>query len=528
MMRASSALSLLSVVGLASADYTGQFRPQVHFSPESGWLNDPNGLFVDSTGTYHLYYQFNPDSPDGGNQHWGHATSPDLYHWKNQPVALVPTDTLGTIWTGSAVIDSENTSGFFPDQDNGVVAIFTADTPSGAQQQALAYSKDDGYTFTYYDGNPILTYTSNDFRDPKVIWHDDTKNWVMIVSFASEGAVGFYTSPDLKSWTLASRFPYPTDTQAEGAVECPNISQLPFIPEGSDTSTGLVWMVWFSQGGGNGNKMQYFVGDFDGSTFKPYGDIRGLEFSSDDYAGQLWNYQTLPDGWQNTGVPGIHWATNGAYAGNTPTNTEGWRHAMTLPRNFYVTNSSTTAEDWKLMATPFDLSPVKGDLLTHSDNIVADGNKFTAKTNGNDANSDGTFLLNLKLTGLNGNAPGATIKITVSSSTSGESVIATQTFDGSNNIVLDRNNTNGFSADGYIGDGAVTSIGLAAIYGYDLTVVVDRSLWEFFVEDGARVGTQAFYLSEGNIVDTLTIETAGFPSEITIEADVYNLKSVWE
>ena len=146
---------LLIFVKMAMADYAGQYRPQVHFSPPTGFMNDPNGLFRDETGTWHLYYQYNPTDIVGGNQHWGHASSSNLYRWSNHDMVLYPTPELGSMFSGSAVIDSNNTSGFFPDQSNGVVAIYTAATPTG-QKQALAYSTDNGYTFTQYEGNPVL------------------------------------------------------------------------------------------------------------------------------------------------------------------------------------------------------------------------------------------------------------------------------------------------------------------------------------------------------------------------------------
>lgn len=198
-------------------DYTGAWRPQIHYSPPKDFMNDPNGCFVDSNGTWHLYYQCkllkvllvillkssdNPTATVAGNQHWGHATSQDLYHWENQKIAIFATED-SQIFSGSAVIDVNNTSGFFPDQTNGVIAIYTLNTAK-EQTQELAYSIDGGYTFEKYSGNPVLSVNSTQFRDPKVIRYGDS--WVMVVSYASDFVIGIFTSPDLKDWTHASNF----------------------------------------------------------------------------------------------------------------------------------------------------------------------------------------------------------------------------------------------------------------------------------------------------------------------------------
>jgi len=158
-------------------------------------MNDPNGMFVDAQGLWHLYYQYNPTAPVAGNQHWGHVTSPDLYHWENQKIALWPPSNTTFVYSGSAVVDVNNTSGFFPDQDNGVVAIYTIaafTTTAGVQTQNIAYSRDGGYTFETYADNPVIDINSTQFRDPKVLWHVPTEKWVMVVSYASEFTIGIY------------------------------------------------------------------------------------------------------------------------------------------------------------------------------------------------------------------------------------------------------------------------------------------------------------------------------------------------
>lgn len=163
-------------------DYTGAYRPRVHFSPPINFMNDPNGLHVDANGIWHLYYQYNPIEPVAGEQHWGHATSTDLYHWENQKIAIFPSNSTDYIYSGSAVVDVNNTSGFFPNQDNGVVAMYTLAVEDGYQVQNIAYSVDNGYTFQQYEKNPVINIQSPEFRDPQVTWHSDTQRWVRVFS----------------------------------------------------------------------------------------------------------------------------------------------------------------------------------------------------------------------------------------------------------------------------------------------------------------------------------------------------------
>ena len=193
------------------------FRPVYHFTPAYGWMNDPNGM-VYKDGVYHLFYQHNPYGSMWGNMHWGHATSTDLVNWKHQGDAISP-DALGTIFSGSCVVDKDNTAGFGA---GAIVAFYTS--ASDRQVQSMAYSLDNGKTFKKYARNPILTSTQRDFRDPKVIWHEDTKKWIMILAVGQEMQI--YSSSDLKDWTLESKFG--EGQGAHGGVwECPDLIELP-------------------------------------------------------------------------------------------------------------------------------------------------------------------------------------------------------------------------------------------------------------------------------------------------------------
>ena len=210
------------------------------------------------------------DNPTGivaGNQHWGHATSQDLYHWVNQPIALFPPNNLTFVFSGSAVIDVNNTSGFFPNQDNGVVAIYTLaqypDGQAGPQQQAIAYSTDGGYTFTLYEGNPVIPSESSQFRDPKVIWYED--HWVMVIAYAQEFAIGFFTSPNLIEWTATSNFSYHGLLGEQ--YECPNLVEVPV--NGTDGETMYILAISLNPGAPLGGSItEYFIGNFNGTHFE--------------------------------------------------------------------------------------------------------------------------------------------------------------------------------------------------------------------------------------------------------------------
>ncbi len=251
-----------------SAYYSEQHRPQLHFSPDSMWMNDPNGM-VYFEGEYHLFYQYYPDSNVWGPMHWAHAISTDLIHWEHLPIALYP-DSLGYIFSGSAVVDWDNTSGFGDGDVPPIIAIFTHHDPVGAdagandfQYQSIAYSLDKARTWTKYEGNPVVSNPGiRDFRDPKVIWDETSEQWVMV--FAAYDHVKFYGSPNLIDWTHLSDFGQEWGTHG-GVWECPEI--FPMTVEGTDQEK---WVLLSSINPGSpngGSGTQYFVGHFDGRTF---------------------------------------------------------------------------------------------------------------------------------------------------------------------------------------------------------------------------------------------------------------------
>jgi fructan beta-fructosidase len=354
-------------------------RPQVHFSPKVNWINDPNGMLYNK-GVYHLFYQYHPYSSVWGPMHWGHATSRDMINWKHEPIAIYP-DSIGTIFSGSAVVDKNNTSGFGKNGHTPLVAIFTQHNMEGEkagrndfQNQSIAYSDDEGKTWTKYEGNPVLKNPGIvDFRDPKVMWYEPQKKWIM--TLATKDCITFYSSKDLKNWIKESEFG--ATVGAHGGVwECPDLFTL-------DDNGRKVWVliVNINPGGPNkGSATQYFIGDFDGNKFIPSTtEIKWLDYGPDEYAGITWS---------NTGDRKVFlgWMSNWMYANVVPTET--WRNAMTIPRELKLKHvgdkifvaSQPVAELSKIQSKPIIISNVK---ITNSiDMAVKTGKvKFPCRIN---------------------------------------------------------------------------------------------------------------------------------------------------
>jgi fructan beta-fructosidase len=306
--------------------YTESYRPQFHFTPEEKWMNDPNGL-VYSNGKYHLFYQYYPDSTVWGPMHWGHAVSKDLLKWEHKPIALFP-DKNGLIFSGSAVIDKENTSSFGTKEKPAMVAIFTYHDMQGEQSgkkdfqtQGIAYSLDDGDSWTKYEGNPVIGNDGiKDFRDPKVFWNVKEKKWTMLLVAGDH--LQIWNSPNLMEWKKVSEFG--KEKGAHGGVwECPDL--FPLKIEGSDIEKWVL-LISINPGAPNGGSgTQYFIGDFDGTTFTTdQTESRWIDLGRDNYAGVTFN-----DTPNNERIF-IGWMSNWDYARDTPT--EKWRSAMTVPR----------------------------------------------------------------------------------------------------------------------------------------------------------------------------------------------------
>ena len=331
------------------------YRPHIHFTPKSGWMNDPNGMFY-LNGIYHLCFQYYPGGNTWGPMHWGHAVSSDLIRWEEKPIAIYPDDK-GYIFSGSAVVDVKNTSGLGENGVPPIVAVFTYHDMEGEkanrtdyETQAIAYSLDEGKTFKKYDGNPVIGNEGiKDIRDPKVIWDKARNQWVMVLAAGQE--ILFYSSSNLKDWKLESNFG--EGEGAHGGVwECPDLIQMKVESTGE-----LKWVLFVSinPGGPNeGSATQYFVGDFDGVTFSLDQSFKQeinntpskgiwIDYGRDNYAGVTWSNIPDTDGRQLF----IGWMSNWDYGQKVPT--ESWRSAMTIARSLSL---HSTGESYKLFSHP--------------------------------------------------------------------------------------------------------------------------------------------------------------------------------
>lgn len=338
-------LLLFACIRLAAFSQTGLYketwRPQFHFTPAKNWCNDPNGLMY-YKGVYHLFYQHNPFGNSWGHMSWGHATSKDLLYWEHQPLAI-PEENGIMIFSGTCVADENNTSGFA--KENGqvpFVAIYTGHIEGVNQSQHIAYSLDEGKTWTKYAGNPVLDLQKKDFRDPKVFWYAPKKYWVMAVMLPVEHKVQFYSSPNLKSWSLLSEFGPAGDTS--GVWECPDLVEVPAETEKGKKTGGkkTKWLLQMSMNAG----MQYFVGEFDGVKFineNPADKIYRPDYGPDYYAAI--SFGQLP---KRHPPVAMGWINNWNYANAIPTLP--WKGAMTLPRTLRVKKVNN---EWILMQRPY-------------------------------------------------------------------------------------------------------------------------------------------------------------------------------
>lgn len=444
-------LTLLSCASSIDQD-NEPHRPQIHFSPKEKWMNDPNGMLFYNN-TYHLFYQYYPDSTVWGPMHWGHATSMDMIHWQHQPIALYP-DSLGYIFSGSAVADVNNTSGLGSNGKVPLVAIFTHHDPNGEkngsltfQNQSIAYSLDEGETWTKYASNPVLKNPGiKDFRDPKVSWYDAGKKWIM--TLATQDRITFYSSPNLKDWTKESEFGQHTGAHG-GVWECPDLFSLNYNGQ-------KVWLLLVSinPGGPNaGSATQYFTGQFDGKTFTPYDTtVRWIDYGPDDYAGVTWS---------NTGDRKIFlgWMSNWLYGTSVPT--EKWRSAMTVPRDL-------------------SLEKINGKYFLRS-KPVPELNTITEPPR-NELTLTGPATLNLKASRL------ADFTVTLSND-QGEKLIIGYS---NNNYFIDR--TASGNVDFKEGFAAKhTAPRIATTENADITLIIDVASVEMFADDGLTVMTEIFF-----------------------------------
>ena len=293
-----------------------KYRPVYHHTPAWGWMNDPNGMFY-KDGVWHLYFQYNPYGSQWENMTWGHSTSTDLIHWTFQG-APIEADAWGTIFSGSAVVDHNNTAGF---GKGAVVAMYTSAGEN--QTQSIAYSNDNGQTFTKYDGNPVLTSNTPDYRDPHVFWNEDIKRWNMIMAEGQH--MDIYSSADLKEWKLESQFGAEYGNHG-GVWECPDLMKMKV--RGTDQ---YKWMLLCNINPGGpfgGSATQYFVGQFDGHKFTCESApevTKWMDYGKDHYA--TVTFDNAPDGRHVA----MAWMSNWQYANQVPTMQ--YRSANSVPRD---------------------------------------------------------------------------------------------------------------------------------------------------------------------------------------------------
>lgn len=355
-----------------------KYRPLYHHTPLFGWMNDANGLIY-KDGEYHLFYQYNPYGSMWGNMHWGHSVSRDLVSWEHLPVAL-DRDTLGHIFSGSSVVDFNNSAGY---GEGSMISFYTSASDKNGQIQCMAYSTDNGRTFTKYDANPVLRPFDGlkDFRDPKVFWYEPEKKWVMVVSADKE--MRFYSSTDLKEWSYLSGFGEGYGVQPS-QFECPDLFEL--AVDGNPQQKKWVLIVNINPGSiFGGSATQYFVGDFDGTTFtcdtKPE-VVKWLDWGKDHYATVCFS---------NTAdrVIAVPWMSNWQYANTVPT--KQFRSANALPReltlykeknDIYVA-ANPVKEVEKLRAESIAINDFDFEEGCHIDTILP--------------NNEGAYELNLAL-----------------------------------------------------------------------------------------------------------------------------------
>ena len=372
------ALNLMKLSDTFDTTNTDYYRPSYHFTPLYGWMNDPNGM-VYKDGEYHLYFQYNPYGSKWGNMHWGHAVSKDLVHWEHLDPAIAR-DPVGHIFSGSSVLDKKNTAGF---GKNAIIALYTNNSVNHDEVQCMAYSTDNGRTFTKYEGNPVLTPFDGlkDFRDPKVFWYEKGKCWYMIVSADKE--TRFYKSKNLKKWTYVSAFGKGLGQQP-CQYECPDFFQLPV----NGDKKKMKWVMTMNINPGcwfGGSATEYFVGDFDGKNFTcpDAHDVKWLDWGKDHYATVTFS---------NTGdrVLGITWMSNWQYANLTPFKQN--RGANGLPRELklyekdgkYYVSENVAPEVYAL----------RKDTKELADASVADAKEL----NGVAANMNGAFEIEADVT----------------------------------------------------------------------------------------------------------------------------------
>lgn len=340
-----------------------KFRPLYHHTPLYGWMNDPNGM-VYKDGVWHLSYQWNPYGSKWENMTWGHSTSKDLIHWETQNPSI-DRDALGAIFSGSAVVDKNNTAGFGKDA---IIALYTS--ADASQMQSLAYSTDGGYTFEKFTGNPVIAY-DRESRDPNMFWDEKNSQWVLALASALDHEMLIFTSPDLKTWTLSSKFGKGYGSQ-EGVWECPDLMELPLLTADGKPTGKTKWLLICNINPGGpfgGSAAQYFTGDFDGKTFTADSDpedTKWIDYGKDYYAAV--SFSNAPDNRHTL----LGWMSNWQYANEVPT--QQFRSANSLPRELTLFENTDGRTLLASVPSP-ELETIRGKAINYGSSKLSKSGK---------------------------------------------------------------------------------------------------------------------------------------------------------
>ena len=446
-----------------------KYRPLYHHTPAYGWMNDPNGMFY-KDGVWHLYFQHNPYGSTWGNLSWGHSTSTDLVHWQYEGDPVMP-DAWGLIFSGSSVVDTDNTAGFGP---GAIVAFYTSakSTPWGdVQMQSMAYSTDGGKSFTRYEGNPILTSTERDFRDPKVFWYAPGKHWVMLLAVGQQMQI--FSSKNLKEWKHESDFGLKHGAHG-GVWECPDLVELPI--EGTKEKRWVLICNLNPGGPFGGSATQYFVGTFDGKKFTNQfpTKTKWMDYGKDHYA--TVTFSNAPDG----RCVALGWMSNWQYAAVVPT--KQYRSANTIARDLTLYRQDG---DLLLKSAPSkEIEAARKDAKSIKKFNVSDSYSIENLLDGN----DGAYEIEMEI-----KSNGAQKIVFTLLNGKGESVL--MYYDTAmRQFVMDRSNSGetAFSRD----FPAMTAAPVGEGDDFTLRLFVDRSSIEAFGDGGKFVMTNIVFPSE--------------------------------
>jgi fructan beta-fructosidase len=485
--------------------YNQPWRPQYHFTPPQNFMNDANGT-VFYKGEYHLFYQYNPEGNVWGHMSWGHAVSSDMVHWQNLPVALHEEPGQYMVYSGSAVVDRDNTSGLCqnPDpQDHSCLIAIYAAAYKDRQKQHIAFSNDRGRTWTNYSGNPVVDLDAPDFRDPNVFWYAPQHKWVMVAVLADERTLVIFDSPDLKHWTKRSTFGPAGDVA--GQWECPDLIELPV--EGTNEKK---WVLIINRNPGapaGGTGVRYIIGTFDGASFTsevPDTPALWADWGKDFYATNTWNDAPSTDGrvW-------ISWFSNWQYANVEPTVL--WRGAQSIPRTLILRRY---ADGLRMIQRPVrELESLRREKFSIVNASVAEANQKIRESGTKGEVYE--IEAELRLGSVDD------IGFRLRKSKDAETLVG---FDGARNeVYVDRTHSGevSFSKD-FSGRHAATVGRNASI---KLRVFVDRSSVEVFANDGERVISERIYPPPGS--DGIELYQQGAGGKI-VSLTIWQLSSIWK